>query len=168
MCGLGQMGKRKGVYLTIPISSNSAILKEYIFPYLEHPEVNYTHTSDVTDSYNCIAWAAEDTKNFWNPVPDLPGYYWPEGIPREETVEAWTLAFQTIGYEPCETSDFEQGFKKIAIYSKNDTATHMARQLPDGSWTSKIGVFEDIKHYALASLRGPSYGNAVAFMKKVI
>ena len=49
----------------------------------------------------------------------------------------------------------------------------MARQLPDGKWTSKCGGEEDITHYTLDALDsyGPlpfkaHYGTAVLFMKR--
>lgn len=36
--------------------------------------------------------------------------------------------------------------------------THMARQLPDGTWSSKLGPNEDITHFTLDALE--SYGRA--------
>jgi hypothetical protein len=51
----------------------------------------------------------------------------------------------------------------------------MARQLRDGTWTSKCGGAEDIRHYTLDALEsyGPhplkgDYGCAVLFMKRLI
>jgi hypothetical protein len=51
--------------------------------------------------------------------------------------------------------------------------THMARQLPDGTWTSKCGGNEDIRHLTLDALEsyGPwwiheEYGCPVVYMKR--
>jgi len=92
-------------------------------------------------------------------------YYWPPGVQREQTLEAFFAAFQTKGYERCDDSSLEIGFEKLAIYATPDgTPTHAARQLPNGKWTSKLGDLEDIEHDALESISGPEYGSAVAYM----
>jgi hypothetical protein len=55
------------------------------------------------------------------------------GVPREETIEAFKQAFQTLGYEVCEDDVLEEGFQKIAIYANsNKVPTDVARQLPSG------------------------------------
>lgn len=81
--------------------------------------------------------------------------YWPHGVPREETLSAFIAAFQTIGYETCEDASLEPSFQRIALYADaQNTPRHVARQLPNGEWTSKIGQYEDIQHRALSSLTG--------------
>src|SRR6266566_3667632 len=41
----------------------------------------------------------------------------------------------------------------LAVYAdETDTPTHMARQLPTGYWTSKLGELEDIQHVGLDQL----------------
>jgi hypothetical protein len=42
----------------------------------------------------------------------------------------------------------------------------MARQLPSGQWTSKLGEMEDIQHAALQQLDGLSYGRVVQYLKR--
>ena len=37
-------------------------------------------TSPATKQYNCIAWAAEESHQWWWPS----GPYWPDGVPKEE------------------------------------------------------------------------------------
>jgi len=46
---------------------------------------------------------------------------------------------------------------------------HMARQLADGTWTSKCGGNEDITHFTLDALEsyGP-YGCPVLYMRRLI
>lgn len=99
----------------------------------------------------------------WDPEQQL--YPWPEGAPRDDTVAAWAAALATFGFEVCSSSSHEEGFEKVAILAKDNAATHVARQLPDGKWTSKVGKWEDIEHDLLA-LEGERYGQAVQLMKR--
>jgi hypothetical protein len=83
------------------------------------------------------------------------GYYWPPGVPKDDSVQSWIRVFEIHGYEPCPGDEPEQGIEKIAIYGKsNGDATHVARQLPTGEWTSKLGKLEDIEHDNLGALEG--------------
>lgn len=137
------------------------------FNHPEFPNSNiepFFLTSPKTPFYNCIAWAfGDDTKWFW---PDAKNqYYWPSEIPREETLEAFISLFALIGYQICTDDSVENDFEKIAIFSKNDKVSHAARQLPDGFWTSKLGVMQDISH-SIFSMNDGFYGSAVVFMRR--
>jgi hypothetical protein len=124
--------------------------------------------SQFDTHYNCIAWAARDTKRWWWPDDtDFGDGYWPESAPREATLAAFIAAFGTLGYQQCEDGSRERRFEKLAIFADElCEPTHAARQLPDGRWTSKFGDFEDVKHANLACVEGPLYGKAVAFVKR--
>ena len=62
-------------------------------------------------------------------------------------VECFIDAYRTLGYEPCDSEVVEKGFEKIALYVQvNGSPTHVARQLPNGIWTSKLGRSFDIEH----------------------
>ena len=122
----------------------------------------YTERSPLNKRYNCIAWAAEDTAHWWWPHPQAK---WLANAPREVTIAAFVTMFEGLGYEACENADLEEGYKKVAIYALAGEPKHAARQLPNGSWTSKIGGNIDIEH-TLQGLEGPFYGTVVAFMKK--
>jgi hypothetical protein len=95
-------------------------------------------------------------------------YYWPENVPRDESVRAFIAAFGTLGYVSCEDDTLENGFEKVAIYVDEDgIPTHMARQLQSGQWTSKCGELEDIEHETLESLGGINgYGSVAQFLKR--
>jgi hypothetical protein len=129
----------------------------------------YRITSPDTIDYNCVAWAANDSETWWWPDP-LGQDYWPATVPREETVGAFILAFGTIGYQICKGFDLDVGFQKIALYTDNtNTPTHVARQLPDGRWASKLGSSEDIEHPDLQGLEGePGYGTVTVILKRPI
>ncbi len=108
--------------------------------------MSFQMTSPATPGYNCIAWAANDNGRWWEPDP-MGDYYWPENVPRKATLESYIEAFKTLGYEICNDESLEAGFQKIAIYFKDDIRSiHAARQLSNGSWTSKLGQNIDIEH----------------------
>jgi len=125
----------------------------------------YKVTSNPTEDYNCIAWSANVTDEWWWPEPDAT---WPKGLPRENTLTNFIAAFNLLGYESCENFDLEDGFEKVAVYvGPDDLPTHMARQLDDGTWTSKLGNGWDINHYKLDGVAGrPGYGRVVHCMKR--
>ncbi len=115
--------------------------------------------------YNCIAWAAGDTETWWWPDP-FDQYFWPSGILREETIDAFIMAFEFLGYSICGDANYETGYEKVAIYAKpGGTPTHAARQIDSEKWTSKIGQLEDIEH-GINSLSGTMYGEPVVYMKR--
>jgi hypothetical protein len=127
-------------------------------------------TEDSTEKYNCIAWAAGKKDNWWWPR-QTGGYYWPKGLPREplnnETIENFLKAFESEGYERCDDGNFENGFEKIALYVNDyGVPKHAVRSLPDGSWTSKLGDYEDIEHSTLEAIEGRCYGRAKKFLRK--
>jgi len=146
---------------------------ERVFPKLA--SAGYEKTSQRTGrfplpgAYNCIAWAANDTHHWWWPENG----FWPFWLDRAVTIDCFVRAFRWLGYRKCGHSGREIGFEKIALYTFRGVPTHMARQLSDGSWTSKIGAEEDITHYTLDALESYSaphgeYGDAVLYMRRLI
>ncbi|MBI4527518.1 MAG: hypothetical protein HY695_27295 [Deltaproteobacteria bacterium] len=137
-----------------------------LFPQLSGHN-SYQISSPRTGDYNCIAWAALENDRWW--WPDQHGIaYWPEAAPREETLDAFVCTFESLGYESCNNSVLESGFEKIAIFTdSNGIPTHMARQLQNGRWTSKVGKLEDIEH-DLYALEGVAYGQVAAVLRRAI
>jgi hypothetical protein len=132
------------------------------FPYLAAE--GFTETSPATSNYNCIAWAAGRTDDVW--WPDVEGLgFWPVGVPRAETLEAFYQAFESLGYARCEGSQLEAEFERIALYALGGSPSHAARQLADGTWTSKLGQWIDITH-SLRAVEGPVYGQVAGFLKR--
>lgn len=150
------------------------------YPLGNFPQLNPSNsslTSPVSEEYNCIAWAVEvDNKQYWpDSAPDIasePAVVWPEGIPNEETIEAFVAFFQLFGYELCDGPGFEKGFLKIVIFvNHRDEPTHACRQVPNkGMWTSKMGWDGvDIELDDLSRIEGPAfYGTAKVYMKKTV
>lgn len=144
--------------------------KESHFPYLKREE--YQVTSCETSKYNGIAHAAGKSDKWW--WPDDPPSYWPPGIAKNETLENFILAYGTEGYVKCDhlNSQLEPGIEKVAIYvDKYGAPTHAARQLADGSWTSKLGEWEDIQHKTLEAIEdkdglGLGYGKVAVILSR--
>ena len=134
------------------------------FPLLADSAVS--PTSPRTREYNCIAWAAGVTNEWW--WPGSPDDYWPIQAPQNESLGAFIVAFVSQGFVSCADGYLQEGFEKVAIYVKDDEVQHMARQLPSGYWTSKIGKNIDIEHVDLEALEGPLYGSVAHFMRRAI
>jgi hypothetical protein len=125
----------------------------------------YRITSDPSEEQNCIGHAAGRPGEWWDPAVDD---VWPDSVPRDYTVDSLVAVFLTLGYALCDSGTHEAGYEKIAIYSNGDEYTHAARQLVDGSWTSKLGPDDDIEHPTPESLAGGTYGNVVRMLKRPI
>jgi hypothetical protein len=137
-----------------------------LFPKLEN--CGYSVTSPSARRYNCIAWAAGDTEKKWWPVDDPP-YYWPEiDGPVAEDLDCFVRTFATFGYAPCPDGALEPGSEKVAIYvyPASRVPTHMARQLPNGEWTSKLGNSYDISHATPEGLESDVYGVVALFLRR--
>ena len=131
------------------------------FPNLERTG-GFRISSDVSEDYNCFAFAADDTTRWWDSI-----HYWPVGVVIDESVEGFVRVYESVGFQRCQDRNLERGFSKIAIYAIGNEATHAARQLPNGKWTSKLGPDEDIEH-ALEGLEGDFYGTVSQIMKRPV
>ena len=138
-------------------------LIETLFPNLQAG--GYAVTSQRTAEYNCIAWAAGDMGQWWEPMGDH--HYWPDSATNEYSLIAFAQAFAAHGYARCDDAALEAGFEKMAIYVDAERMpSHAARQLPSGKWTSKLSKLEDIEHDTLAALEGDAYGTVALIMRK--
>jgi hypothetical protein len=93
--------------------------------------------------------------------------YWPVEVTFDEYgIGALEQAFLALGFQKCPDGSPEPGFEKIALYGLGMIYTHVARQLPDGKWTSKLGSGEDIEHDTPQDVAGGLYGEVAEFMKR--
>lgn len=139
------------------------------FPNLD--PTNHTVTSPCDRRYNCTAWAAGENVRKWWPDRRNIGF-WPPGVPREETMDAFFQAYGTLGYKPCFTDTLEDGLEKMALYGVRNrdgsvSPTHAAIQLPTGQWSSKLGDLEDISHLTPGAVTGPVYGEVIYYLSRV-
>ncbi len=143
----------------------------------ENINEEFEKTSEYNGRYNCIAHAAEDCKRWWWPIPEHlinNDRYWPPQAPPEATPEAFITAFSTLKYEVSESAESEDGYEKVALYVATITTaerrkgdpTHMARQLPCGNWSSKLGQAWDIRHDKLEGVGGKEYGEVKQVLRR--
>jgi hypothetical protein len=137
---------------------------QFLFPHFES-DGGLIHLASETTDYNCIAWAAGRTDQFWWPAAG-DDTFWPDQAPNEETIDAFVFAFATLRYEPCHSGDREPGYEKIALYAYRGKPTHAARQLPDGKWTSKLGKGPLVTHNTPRGVEGPVYGSVVRYLRR--
>jgi hypothetical protein len=126
-------------------------------------------TSAPDDTYNCVGWVFRELDAYY--APDLK---WPADVPPpddpDQDLDAYVALFASRGYSVCGTPDVEYGFLKIALYAKDHAFHHVAKQLPNGEWSSKLGEAHDLRHEHLEALEGDTvyFKGAVAsvFMKR--
>lgn len=123
---------------------------------------NFSLTSPNDTNYNCIAWAAGDNSRWWWPG-SLIGF-WPisDG---SLSVDAFKKAFSELGYLEATSHENADRFERIAIYTKDGIPTHAARQIADGTWTSKLGQAWDIAH-EFDALNDGEYGCPTIIMER--
>jgi len=125
-------------------------------------------TSPVDPDYNCIAWAAGIVNDWWWPLFDGRKTTWPVNLPREVTLAALRAVFASFGYSVLSDDSLELHFEKVAIFTDAPgVPTHAARQLPNGRWTSKLGLSEDIEH-DLRAVEGDIYGTVALILKRPV
>ncbi|WP_156040420.1 DUF7689 domain-containing protein [Chondromyces apiculatus] len=132
-------------------------------------QLNARLTSKYTPDYNCLGFGTGRIDQWWEPYvvpPEEPNIYWPPGVHPDNTPEDWAAALKTEGYQVCEDERLEPGLVKVALYATPKMVTHVARQLRDGRWASKLGRFGDIEHDDLAALEGPLFGHVCLFMQR--
>lgn len=120
-------------------------------------------TSDKTVQYNCIAWAMGDAARWWWPESDG---YWPPGAPRAATVEAFTAAFATVGFAPCDDGRPVAGQEKVVLYTKNGKPTHASFLKAPGEWSSKLGQGHDVSHRTENCIGGRAYGEPTHYFQR--
>ena len=121
----------------------------------------YEITSEPSERYNCVAWAAGYTNDWWS---HLPGYFWPAR--RSPEIEALMEVFTGLGFSTCDSDRKETGYNKVALYARDGRWTHAARQLENGHWTSKLGPDEDIIHPSPEDPTGALYGDVHCIMRR--
>jgi hypothetical protein len=130
------------------------------FPVLRN--LPFTVTSPINEDYSCFTHAV-GRADVWS-WPEVWSH-WLLEVPREDTAATLIAGFRLFGYETCETGDHEPGVEKVCVYEKDGSPRHVARQLPSGEWTSKLGRGLDITH-TLAGLAGQLFGSPVAFLRR--
>lgn len=124
-------------------------------------------TSPKARRYNCIAFAAGDESQWWQPPRPGLSAYWPDGVSTSKAVESLVACFRTLGYQEPATDADAADAERVAIYMDDDGHwTHAARQQADGTSVSKMGGWEDIEHAEAADVCGPAYGQVHMILER--
>ena len=115
--------------------------------------------------YNCIAYAAGDIANWWEPIR---GRYWPLHATRSGSIESLREVFVGLGFEQSVDSTLEDGYEKVALYEEQGMWQHAALQTPNGRWRSKMGQGPVIEHPSPESISGGIYGNPTTYMRRIV
>jgi len=111
-----------------------------------------------THTYNCISNSLGDYNEWTNPLT-APGSHPLEYMDRLYAKQGFSRASSM-------NLSLESGKRKIVVYAKTKNGklavTHAARQLSDGTWSSKLGSLSLIRHPYASLLEGPDYGRPVA------
>src|SRR5450759_1240698 len=109
----------------LPIDTGREIERE--FPGLRG--ASWSVESSADRRYNCIAWAAGEDRRPWWPSRDKSGY-WPPGIDRIASIDAFVAAFSKLGYSTVTEGDLSNNMDRVALYvdAVDNEPTHMARQ----------------------------------------
>ena len=132
-----------------------------IFPKLSTEDFEAVDQSEPR--YNCIAYAAGDIAKWW--WPDGINY-WPPWATLDNRIESLKEAFTGLGYNPCDDSDTEEGYQKVALYEHQGRFKHAALQMPSGRWRSKMGKGPVVEHNSPESLANGIYGCPTVFMRR--
>lgn len=153
------------------MSSPEPVSQLSIVTHARHPNVRiaaYRETSERTETYNCVAWALGVTDR-WIDTSGLPGTFWPSGVSAAgDHWHTYAELFLSRGFEPCDTSEHEPGFEKVAIYGIEEEFTHVARQLSETLWTSKLGALQDIEHPSPTALEDAIYGTVQLVLRRPV
>lgn len=149
---------------------------EYWFPNAIPVEaLEITSANDLC--YNCVAWSLGIDSRWVQPYAEggvqvAPWAVWPNAEDRGSAIEIYTKMYRGEGFVKAIKGVREPGFEKIAIYwdKTSKQFLHVARQMEDGSWTSKLGRSSDVKH-AKPDTLGPAgspggYGQLWGYMKR--
>ena len=126
---------------------------------------NFEILTQPSRRYNCIAYAAGDTTQWW--WPDGISY-WPPWATADNKIESLKEMFAGLQYEQCEGSNAESGYQKVALYEIQGKFEHAAVQMPNGRWRSKMGKGPLIEHLTPESLSGGIYGEATVYMRRSV
>lgn len=126
------------------------------FPFLKD---RFEVLAPSTEAYNCVSHTLGQHRSWIDPRTG----------PADNRFLYMDRLYNENGYRRLPSLDYTlaPGKRKIIIYAATENGsvrkiTHAALQMPDGTWTSKLGKLSLVKHAAPAALAGPNYGKPVA------
>jgi hypothetical protein len=119
-----------------------------------------------TNEFNCVAYSLDFYGDWiWTNEKTWPS----DKIPRNSGLNGFKELYKLNGYIDCDNEYFEEGFDKIAFYSKDDIPIHACKQF-EYTWRSKLGVSVIIEHELdwLCGYTDWAYGEVSFIMKRKI
>jgi hypothetical protein len=118
---------------------------------------NHHITSDKNILYNCVAWITRITDENIDFSQDENG-----DLVNDLSAAPYVRYFERFGFRRCIDAALEPDLEKIALFeTPNGNFEHVARQLENGHWSSKLGEYEDIEHYNLQSLENINWSKVI-------
>lgn len=77
--------------------------------------------------------------------------------------------FRYWRFEPCTSGGLDEALEKIAVWFDGERFLHVAKQLENGWWSSKLGIYHDISHATnecLCGGRPNEYGSDPEFLAR--
>lgn len=117
--------------------------------------------------YNCVAFAFDDTYNWWWPSTS---HYWPMPYKSDCVNESFHNLFATLKAEKISNLNNIERIKKeyaiIALYIKENGYTHIARyNFGLSGWSSKLGSMGCIFHKTVEELEGQWFGECCDYYR---
>lgn len=134
-------------------------------------------TSPKDLCYNCVAWSLGIDSHWVEPylsngIKVEPWAVWPNTDDVGHDIDTYVKMYRGEGFVKAARGNLEAGFDKIVIYwnETSKTFNHVARQMEDGQWWSKLGRASDVQH-AKPNTLGPAgspgdYGEVWGYMKR--
>ena len=69
---------------------------------------------------------------------------------------------ESVGFRAVPAPDLIGGC--VAVYAKAGVPTHVAKRLPDGRWSGKLGGNVLVTHATPYGVEGPLYGDVVRYL----
>ncbi len=94
------------------------------------------------DTFNCVTYSL-DIYHEWVWTNEKA---WPYNeIPRNSGINGFKKLYEMYNYIECNNPSYEEGYDKIAFYSKNGRPEHACKQFGN-MWRSKLGSSYIIEH----------------------
>jgi hypothetical protein len=142
-------------------------------PKLKIKDVDWDSASDPTPKleYNC-AGLAFGVEKWWEPKRIKAGKvlnpyaYWPDGLPKTPSIEAYIAAAELCKFQQCDKAEWDKfnGTKIILFHNQEHEFTHALRHVAGDKCLSKLGEYSDVEH-SLGALDGDYYGSGRIYMK---
>lgn len=119
---------------------------------------------NTSGDFNCISYTLDIYDGWMWTNTEL----WPyKQIPRDSGINGFKKLYEMYNYIECNNPSYEEGYDKIAFYSKNGRPSHGFKQFGN-TWRSKLGPSVIIEHELdwISGVGEDEYGRVEFIMKR--